>query len=700
MLRVAPIQGGTYRAFPIDGTYCYPRRVTSESGRSWGRNRLPVAALGAAAIGLTISWLDLVVAVAAVPEAMHINVRVLLTAFAVTAAGCSGILLLGLACAARLGAGPRHVLAVWLGVTAALLVSAAADVHSMWLYLDYWSSLPGRSTVWIGISILTAIGMAVGTVRLTTGRMDRACLSRRAVEVPALLALVTVWAWRARLPWVGAGEVLVLSGAACGVGALVLIAVRWAVTKGFSGRLMALQWVVTLALAVGLARSPFYSRDLRRQDGPPDPNASTVVLITVDTLRYDAVGPAGPDSLTPRLDALARESLVFDRAVAPSPWTLPSLASVISGLLPAVHGVERSRRPLPDSVTTVAEQLADAGYRTAVVGSSPFLDPAFDLLQGFETVRLVPRQWPRRGFGTSLVDRLWTPSEESAADLVKLAGRWLEDQTGQSVFLWLHMLDPHIPYRPPPDLAPDGPPPNGLGEAFRDVERIRSGVLTLDHEQQAWLHRLYEGEVRAVDREIGAVLDLLTRLGRADHAVVIVTADHGEEFWDHGRFEHGHSLYQELVHVPLLLKAPSVQPGRRERPVSIAAVAPTIYELCGLSAAHELSVGSLLTVSHDAVVSRGALYFEPREAAIIGRFKLIRNLVSGSDELYDLEVDPHEQRSVLDLEPEAAAMSRGALEASSNRADRLRRSLGLEDDGRLHIEPATRRRLEALGYSP
>ncbi|MCA9573630.1 MAG: sulfatase-like hydrolase/transferase, partial [Myxococcales bacterium] len=163
---------------------------------------------------------------------------------------------------------------------------------------------------------------------------------------------------------------------------------------------------------------------------------------------------------------------------------------------------------------------------------------------------------------------------------------WLDAGGDAPSFLWLHYFDVHQPYTPAPRFRPAGEPPPGVGWRFDRFREVRSGHFVPDEAQRDWIARLYLAEVRQLDAELGRLLDALRARGRYDDALIVLVSDHGEELWDHGGFEHGHTVHDELLRVPLFVKLPGARhAGVVRGPVSIEAVAPTVLALCGQDAA-------------------------------------------------------------------------------------------------------------------
>lgn len=440
----------------------------------------------------------------------------------------------------------------------------------------------------------------------------------------------------------------------------------------------------------------------RRPSGPRTASAGhdvpRVILIVADTLRADALsapegGASAHGSLTPVLDAFAADAWRFPSARSAGPWTLPSMATLLTGTSPLVHGALHRTSVLPDGVPTLAESFAAAGYRTAAIGHNPVLSPSRRLNRGFDEYELPD---PNGVFGRSLGYALWRRTIERRAErygradeLVERASSWVEEHAAEDFFLWLHFYDPHLAYAPPAAFRPAGQPPAGFGRTigFGELDRLRGGYLVPDAEGRRWVRELYDAEVRFLDTSLGAFFERLRELGLYEDSLIVFTSDHGEEFWEHQGFEHGHTSYEELLRVPLLIKLPGERPGGSDaRAVSQESVAPSLLALCGLaSGSGAMGAPSLFgpggelaaAGTHD-VLSAGALYFEDRLALWFDGWKYIRYLVSGREELYDLAQDPHEQRALQGSEEERLAEARKRLEAHVQSAEELRAALGVQ----------------------
>ncbi|HEV8630801.1 MAG TPA: sulfatase [Thermoanaerobaculia bacterium] len=351
-----------------------------------------------------------------------------------------------------------------------------------------------------------------------------------------------------------------------------------------------------------------------RGAGGPD-RRPDVVLVSIDTLRADHLGAYGrAPSITPEMDRIAAEGVVFARTVSASPWTTPSVASLLTGLPVVRHDAGRplaagptfERSPLGGSFTTLAERFAAAGYRTRAVIANGFLSPGSGMAQGFDEYVN-----PSFGYGFAGILRdlpltrlilAFVPAERwgdpRAAGVTDRALAWLAEKDPAPLFLWAHYIDPHVPYQrdparldpademdmmrqTPPPLLPDG---TVVGEVFGSSELVRSGMLWLGPKDRERLASYYAGEVAYTDRHVGRLFAALRRRPVGRPLVVALTADHGEEFWDHGHFEHGHDYYCEVTRVPLVFWGRGVVPtGRRvETLAGIVDVGATLLDWSGL----------------------------------------------------------------------------------------------------------------------
>ncbi|HJS73267.1 MAG TPA: sulfatase [Vicinamibacteria bacterium] len=463
---------------------------------------------------------------------------------------------------------------------------------------------------------------------------------------------------------------------------------RWA------GRRVGLSFVTRANAADASPVRPFWGHPAlyqgRRGSSKPD-----LILISIDTLRSDHVGAYGyGKDTTPNLDRLSREGVVYEQAASTSSWTLPSHMSMLTGLAPSVHGVVSRNHKLGKETLYLPELLARAGYETRAVVTWWFVSRLFGFERGFHAFRL----------------REQAPAE----NVVDLALEALGSASSQSQFLFLHFLDAHWPYVPPPEFRERFGPPGDISSLN---ELVGEGRPPTGTEQVEELLQLYDGEIAYVDRELGRFFDGLKRRGLYESSLIIVTADHGEAFHEHGRWEHGDSLYEEVLRVPLIVKWPGSQAvGRVTTPVSLTSLFRTFLDAAALSVeapgtvpglreyvgrnatAKEMPIASELSW---APLGRRGTWPPPGVTMMrsfrSGNWKYIATL--GEDgglvhqELYDLAADPGELQDRSAGAPTEIARFQELLRAHVQ----IAKSLDSAEEG-VEIEPETQRLLESLGY--
>lgn len=402
-----------------------------------------------------------------------------------------------------------------------------------------------------------------------------------------------------------------------------------------------------------------------------------VLLLTLDATRVDALGSyGGPQARTPNLDALAASSLRFEQAIASAPYTGPAHASILTGLFPPRHGLRDFLiQALPQSATTLAELLGDAGYATAAFVSAYVLDARFGLDQGFEVYSSPPP--PKRPFEVP---------ERPASETVDAAIAWLAE-VERPFLLWVHLFDPHFPYEPhaPFDELASAPE---LGPEL--VKRL-----------------LYYREASYMDAEIGRLFAALRERDLYDELVVIAVADHGELLGTTGRRLGTHSthLVDATLRVPLLLRVPGRAPGVVSQQVRGVDIFPTVLQAVGLPERAGIDGTSLLALD-PAAPARPAYaetFYEhfPQRAQAGEQLSAVRaegwKLVArpGREELFDLASDPEERNDVAAEHPERVASLRAALARLSALGTAPAQELELsEDEVESHLE-----QLRALGYA-
>jgi len=389
-------------------------------------------------------------------------------------------------------------------------------------------------------------------------------------------------------------------------------------------------------------------------------------MIVVDTLRADHLGTYGYQrSTSPNLDRWAARGVVFDRAYSSSSWTLPAFASMYTGQYPARHGAgtfigssdvddggttgARGRQRfavLDTAFPTLAEIFSANGHATGAVLSNPFLDESFGVARGFQEYDYAPH---RRAVAT-----------------VDLALKWIESQGESPFFLMVHLMDVHLPYNPPPEyqgMFADAASTR-LTYPIAKVHEVRREIETYGAADRAFVEAAYDEELAYVDSELGRLFDAFEESGLWDDAVVVLTSDHGEEFFEHGGFEHGHAFYDEVVRVPLVVW--NGETGRVAEPVSLADLAPTLLASAGVRTDVEFGGASLVPYlsAQPAGLERGLVAEGVLGSADLRAVVLWPNKVIFEDGeatmIFDLEVDPHERRNLIGSTPAMAAVATAA----------------------------------------
>lgn len=439
----------------------------------------------------------------------------------------------------------------------------------------------------------------------------------------------------------------------------------------------------------------------------PPPGPRNVVIVLFDAMRADEVGCyGGKGGLSPTMDRLASSGLLFSDARATSSWTMPSAASIFTSRYPSevVAPTDSMTYILAHEAVTFPEVLRERGYVTRAVVASPVVTHLAGYSHGFDD------------FDGSLVKLATNPSCSPA--ITGVAVSWMKANRDHRFLLYLHYMDPHGPYNPPIShrqmtISPHRHPPADDAVRKGDVAVLRLHLLNgdfgqLNDDNVAWLHDLYRAEVAYADQQLRALLDALREARLLDQTVVIVTSDHGEEFAEHGWLDHGFSLYDEVLRVPLIVWWPGARPAVVRRPVSLLDMAPTVLAAAGISPPPVMRGRSLAQSpkedagGHPLFSQLGAgrptsdlARFDPRQAVVEGRYKLIENLATGKCELYDLEADPREKRDIADRAPEALAQMKARLKQM---AGSLRAAHSEPAGSRKMPNAETIEQLKALGY--
>ena len=440
-----------------------------------------------------------------------------------------------------------------------------------------------------------------------------------------------------------------------------------------------------------------------------------VLLLTIDTLRTDALPFHGnPRVKAPNLRAIAEQNILFDHAYAPTSWTTPSFASIMTGLQPHVHGVVHGlygSSRLAASVQTLAERMQDAGYRTARIGYNPYLAMTEATRRGFQEQFFYPRtskDAKKSRIPVTLGPDVRCDQINSTPVVTERAQKWLTDHADEDFFLWLHYFDPHDPYIPPREWYTDAAARADLKYNECWFENLRGKDLDLTDATKTNFHYLYESEVQYVDHAIGQIVKTLKELNLYDDTLIVVTSDHGEEFWEHGMFGHAHTVYREVLHVPLIIK-PSrrVQPRRVRQPVSVTSVYATILAMCSMARETDRALAPSLTptwgpapkpVVVPCIVGSHNQLGEPQISIQYDNFKFIRRQGSKVEELYDIASDPGEQNNRAATDAPELEKAKKLLEAYLARCKNVRESLKIPWGARVELDDESKKILKNHGY--
>ncbi len=447
---------------------------------------------------------------------------------------------------------------------------------------------------------------------------------------------------------------------------------------------------------VVLAATGLYLTACDSSGGTP---AANVLLIVVDTLRADRLGCMGNTlGMTPNMDAVAAEGVLFENAFSHAPWTLPSIASLFTSTYPAQHGaggrIPRQLSRLREEARTVGQCFQNSGARTVCVANVDFLTETYGMTKGFDSIDFVK----------STGNRLTRRAEETTDAALK----WLKDLKSGPFFLMVHYFDPHLAYEPPAEfrrafaLEQDRESEKVPFSNVLEIVAYRQGKFELSDERINRLEALYNGEVAYTDQEIGRLLAGLEQEGLSRSTVVVVTSDHGEEFNDHGSFEHGHTHYDELLHVPLIIRKPGLLPAGKEVGPVVRHIdlAPTLCRLANIEPGDWFEGRDLSPFWNSGakaedlpVFCQGHFWGPPRYSRRANGYKIIVHEQDKSLEVYDLTSDPAEKNDLALRKPDLA--------------NRLKSDLLLILKGMLaeagavemvDLSPEDVNRLRALGY--
>ncbi|HPO16748.1 MAG TPA: sulfatase-like hydrolase/transferase [Candidatus Hydrogenedentes bacterium] len=421
---------------------------------------------------------------------------------------------------------------------------------------------------------------------------------------------------------------------------------------------------------------------------PAGNNQPNVILIVSDALRADYLRLHGGSVPAPNIERLAREGVLFDNAYALAPWTLPSMTSLFAstypqGLTPNIDGTfwlsQIWQYGVQPTHPTLAELLKKRGYTTGAITSNALMWSIPGLMNGFDTrASAHPILLAQEGlfrhlpFLQDFLAKFFPPLDglrphNACEDMAHYSHAFLARARSKNFFLWTHYIDPHAPYDPPQQFRPKEKGPWPFFYPFAGGERWnipkQGPGFSIRQEDQPYVRALYEGEIQYIDKLVGQLINQLDTLGLRSSTYICFTSDHGEELWDHGDWGHGHTVYQELLRVPLIIAGPGVKPQRIADPVSAIDLIPTLADLVGeprlpqwkgASFAEALR-GNAPYTPPQAIFAQGTsnrAYPNPFQTVISGDWKLIRKAGTQEVVLFDLHNDPKESHDLSADQPE------------------------------------------------
>ena len=391
------------------------------------------------------------------------------------------------------------------------------------------------------------------------------------------------------------------------------------------------------------------------QDDAKIAQGPNVVFIIVDTVHAKHMG-AYTSGLknSPNIDKLAKTGVFFEKAYAVSSWTKPSVASLISGVMPSEHRVTGVRDSLVPDFKTVGEFFKEAGYITAGYASHIYLNESSGFSQGIDEYEQINQS---KGLHTAVTSHLITDK----------AINWLNkkdfNKSKKNFFLFLHYFDPHFRYMPHAEFNYTGAYKGNLQPSM-SIKALFKTLPKFTTADVQYLVDLYRGEIAYTDFQIGRLIDFLTKSGLLNNTLLVLTSDHGEEFLEHGALSHTRTLYDEILHIPLMIHFPNrLKAARISTPVTQLDILPTLLDLA-LNKTNPINGGAISLVplmSNPSISvperdlfsevsyssSQNSKKIAPDLISVrSGKYKLIRNMIGKSWKLYNLEADPREKKNL------------------------------------------------------
>jgi len=386
-----------------------------------------------------------------------------------------------------------------------------------------------------------------------------------------------------------------------------------------------------------------------------------VIIIGIDACRKDHLSCYGYNlTTTPNLSSFTNDCVLFTNAISQSPWTLPSVASFFTSCFPSVHGAT-SKKKLYGIRTTIpsgVEIISEFGLKTKAFVNAPNLAPELGFARGFDDYDYEVHR--------------------KADETINKAIKWIEENSEERFFLFVYLFDPHLSYAPPEQhlerlIKLSGFKYNGrLGTSFSSppLDKVRNKEISFSDDDWTFIQLLYDAEISFVDESCGKLFNYLKEKKIYDRSIIVVMSDHGEEFRDHGGFEHGHTQYDELLNVPLMIKMPfNIKRGKIiSNQVSMIDVMPTLLKMLSIRVPIIFQGESFMGLIKEGHIreertafSEDILYGGEIKSIRKGCFKLITTPLLDNVELYNICRDPHEQTNLCDNEKDKVIMMKKML---------------------------------------
>lgn len=625
---------------------------------------------------------------------------------------------------------------VFAGALIALIAGALFGCLDAFISIDQmkatrfessWASVPYRlfigsafySQIFLGTwlcSVLLKVVLGIKSRRLFETSIIAWSLSSCAITAFCILLLIRL----NRLLPSFRSPVSLAVNALVGICAVILLVVisRWGSKFHWKKKLpqmiilpatVFLELLFILVLAT-LSNAPEIAQANEQNAKTGSPN---ILLITIDTLRADHLSCYGYQGIhTKGIDSLAGQGVLFENALSPTSWTLPTFATLLTGVHQEVHGLNRHDVRLDPAFETVAETMKKAGYYTAAVVTNEFLNHPYNLDQGFDNYLFSGDAAAYHPLSGLLVyDFLFARTNErhNAENITTRAISLLKRVEKRPFFLWVHYIDPHTPYGAwYIDRFPDYDR-NYKGKIGKEINELDG--IEFSEDDKKHVLALYDAEIMYTDHNIERLLKAIDRLNLTGNTAVILTSDHGEEFWEHGDVLHGRTLYRESIHVPLVIRYPGKIPEQKrvDALATLIDLPTTILNIAGITPPSIYQGKDLFRYfSEDAVtkvfVSLDKLTPDKKRYASLGMYDphwtfLKWKEPAKGEELFDMKNDPFQKMNVIINQENPAQDLRTALFDQLKESDDLKEGIKfVEKDSKIELTPSMREALRGLGY--